>query len=364
MRRMALSACFSPLFPLALFAQGVVNPPRFTALPAQGVGAVSVDGGTGASIQAAIDAASAAGGGTVFIPKATYTLTEAGGATILLRDKVRLQCDPGANFRLLGTFTDSVFRSINRDNNDPNESISTAVVGCSLVTGTASDIVAAYDLTGMRNSVFRDLHLEGLGTALNQTALRIADRNPAGTSHKTCFFNLIDNVVGGGTGWGTWLKWLQIYGDANSNWVTNMSTYSKYAIDVTGTVNLSFFALFANWYAAGSGAGDSFWAGGYTSSPIINSVFYNVGNEGFSTPSGLSEIQTDGSGSFGTLTSNYYTDFNGSSAVTAVDVSVNPFVVVKGAFSINGYPGTATTMRLDGAFTAYATHTLQNVAGS
>ena len=353
MRRMALSACFSPLFSLALFAQGVVNPPRFTALPAQGVGAVSVDGGTGASIQAAIDAASAAGGGTVFIPKATYTLTEAGGATILLRDKVWLQCSPGALFSLSGAFTDSVFRSANRDNNNVNESIGTGIVGCSLQVNTSSTILAVYDLTGMRNSTFRDLYLNGGGPTLTQTAWRLADRNPAGTSHKTCFFNLIDNVIGGGAGWGTWIQWVSIDGNANSNWVTNLSTYSKRAIDSTGTVNSSFFATFANWYAVGS-ASSSFFSG----PRAINSVFYNVNGEDWTTPSGLSEIQTDSSGSFGTLISIGLTDFSGASAATAVDVSVDPFIVAKGNFSVNGSLGVAITMRLDGAFTAFATHGL------
>jgi hypothetical protein len=160
----------------------------------QDFGAVG-DGSTDdtAAIQAAIDALfRTGGGGQVLIPARTFGIT----APLLLRNGTRLAgtSSVGSVIKALSTFAgDSMLRGFSRDDNTISNFEAVSVENLQL-TGPAVSPTLFYciDLTGCHRSVVNNVVAVGGGTAApNQTALRLADRNPTGTSIKDCIGNRV-----------------------------------------------------------------------------------------------------------------------------------------------------------------------------
>src|SRR3990167_758917 len=146
----------------------------------------------------------AASGQTIFVPDGTYLFPGASGGLILQNGTRFIGSSKiTAIFRFSGSYTDSMIRSSVRDANDANNYIVCGLENLQLDVTTTS-AVACLDCAGMRASKFNLLNMDGSGPGNGQTALRIDDRNPAGTSVASCFFNEFSSIDGGGSGWGIW----------------------------------------------------------------------------------------------------------------------------------------------------------------
>lgn len=233
-----------------------------------------------AAIQTALAAAFAAGGAAVYFPRGSYKITQQAGG-ILLRDKVRIfgESRSASTIAVTGTWTDSVVRAYSRDDNNANnfDSVGISHLGFSMQSTSA---VALLDCAGFRNSVFEDLYLNGSGPGNGQMAMRIDDRNPAGTSAKSCFFNEFTSIKGDGTGWGTWIGGNSAAGNAGNCVFINHNAYCRVAINLTGQAS-------SNVFIRGYMGGDSNAASAFASSLPTKSLFLNWDSEGFTAPDAI-----------------------------------------------------------------------------
>jgi len=150
-----------------------------------------------AAIQAAIDAlASTGGGGRVLIPGRTFGVSQ----PLLLRNGTVLQgtSQVGSVLLALSSFVgDSLVRGYSRDDNTLSNFESVGIYDLGLQAPAVSVTpFAAIDATGWHRSVVSKVRLIGGGfAALNQTAIRISDRNPLGTSFKDCIANRFESIA-------------------------------------------------------------------------------------------------------------------------------------------------------------------------
>jgi len=172
----------------------------------QDFGAVG-DGSTDdtGAIQAAIDAlAASGGGGRVLIPGRTFGIS----APLLLRNGTVLQgtSQVGSVIKALSSFVgDSLVRGFSRDDNALSNFESVGVYDLLLQAPASSPTAfACIDATGWHRSVVSKVQLRGGGTGVaNQTAIRISDRNPLGTSFKDCLANRFESISA--IGWNRFL---------------------------------------------------------------------------------------------------------------------------------------------------------------
>ena len=224
-----------------------------------------------AIINAAIADVASQGGGTIYFPEGAYVI--AGPNPILMRDKISLVgAGPRASrLAFTGSWTDAMVQSVSRNDNNPSVYERVSIRHLTMEVFHTSPVVLL-DCTGFRNGYFTDLYLNGGGPANGQTAIRVQDRNPSNTSHKSCFFNEFSTIEAGGAGWGTFIDGLSTYGDANSNIFINTSNYSRIALNTTSTSTV---------YLRGYWAGDSNAASSFITSVGNNCVFLNIDQEGY-----------------------------------------------------------------------------------
>jgi hypothetical protein len=147
-------------------------------------------------IQAAIDAlAATGGGGAVLIPARTFGIS----APLVLRNGTVLRgtSQRGSVIKALSSFAgDSLVRGFSRDNNTTDYFEAVGIYNLSLQAPASSPTsLAAIDATGWHRSIVSAVTLLGGGTAVaNQTAIRISDRNPLGTSNKDCLANRFESI--------------------------------------------------------------------------------------------------------------------------------------------------------------------------
>ena len=72
-------------------------------------------------------------------------------ATLVLKQHVIVTCLDGAVLKASGTFTGTIVRAWNRDDNNSSSYINTGMSGCGIWLNTRSS-VAAFDITGTRNT--------------------------------------------------------------------------------------------------------------------------------------------------------------------------------------------------------------------
>lgn len=230
-----------------------------------------------ASIQAAIDAASASGGATVLVPPGDYKILAAGGGYgLLIRSNIILSgADAGGTrIRFTGAFTDSMMRGFSRDDNNPSNYEVAIIQNLTLYSGSNVGIYVL-DLTGFRNSTVRNITWDGGGLANGCIGLVLADTNPSATSSKSCFFNTISQLSLQNLDTGIKVK--SVNGNCSVNEITSGNAFSKYGLDLTGS-SFQIGIVFDSFYFAGSGAGSQ----AIKSDTIpLNTNFRNCYFEGF-----------------------------------------------------------------------------------
>jgi hypothetical protein len=220
-----------------------------------------------AAIQAAINyaASSAVGnvpGGKVIIPKGEYIVSErtttisdastgagtTGAATIQLKHKVDVECD-GATIAGTGSFTDAMIKAYTRDDNNASSFIITSMTGCQLTLNSSSN-VAILDTSGMRNSLFSHIGINGTSTT-SQIGINISDRTP-GNYQKSDFFNTYEKFYGTGP-LGTAIRWVTIDGNASFQTLADFQLGAGVAVfDTTGTVASQGGILRNSYFTAGT----------------------------------------------------------------------------------------------------------------
>lgn len=223
-----------------------------------------------AVINAAIADLANSGGGTLYFPRGVYAI--AGPQPILMRDKVSLVgTGKSTQLAFTGTWPDAMIRSVSREDNNPSVYERVSIRHLALEVYHTSP-VPLLDCTGFRHGYFVDLFLNGGGIGSGQTAIKTSDTNPAGTSHKSCFFNEFSNIESGGAGWGTFIGGTSTYNDAGNNVFINTSTYSRIALNTTTTSNV---------FIRGYWAGDSHPSSSFITNVGNNTVFLNIDQEGY-----------------------------------------------------------------------------------
>jgi hypothetical protein len=203
-----------------------------------------------AAIQAAINYAASkvvgnVPGGRVIIPKGQYLVSErtttisdvstgagaTGAATIQLKDKVDVECDR-ATITGNGNFTDAMIKAYSRDDNNASYFVITSMAGCQLTLNSSSN-VAILDTSGMRNSLFSHIGINGTSST-SQVGINISDRTP-GNYQKSDFFNTYEKFYGMGP-IGTAIRWVTIDGNASFQAFTDFEWNAGVAVfDTTGT---------------------------------------------------------------------------------------------------------------------------------
>jgi hypothetical protein len=299
-----------------------------------------------AVINAAIADIASKGGGILYFPPGAYVIE--GPTPILMRDKVSLVgAGPRASrLAFTGSWSDAMIQSVSRNDNNPSVYERVSIRHLSMEIFHTSP-VPLLDCTGFRNGYFVDLFLNGGGVTAGQTAIRTADTNPAGTSHKSCFFNEFSSIEGSGAGWGTWIDGTNTYNDTGNNIFINHNVYSKVGIDTANTSN-----VFIRGYYAGAQGQPGVPAGStyFIKNTGNNCVFLNMDYEGYEiTPSFKTDFSFYGTTSGITawlkglqIPGGGYLDLGGYSPIGANDLA--------GAFVLDGLSvsaETSTSVRVD-----------------
>lgn len=214
-----------------------------------------------AAIQAAIDAANAAGGGAVLIPSDSqgFAITpHASGYGLLMKDGVCLIGESKTGSKLLfnGVYTDAHIRGASRDDNDPNTFEVVEIQN--LLLRTSASAQSLIDCTGWRYFTLQDLYLQGQGITINDIAIKLSDRNSAGTSHKSTFFGNLQNIGKYGPGFGTWIQFEQYFGDCNTHVFINHEAAANYAYDFTNATGFDCNSIAIGGYFTGGDPSSEF----------------------------------------------------------------------------------------------------------
>lgn len=128
---------------------------------------------------------------------------------------------------------DAFIRGFSRDDGEPSVSEAVGLDSLSLFS-FVGNALALLDVTGMRNSLFRNLTLAGPGPIIGAAAvaIRMSDRNPAGDSNKTSFFNHFSGINAGGPGWGTFIEYSNYAGNCNTLSMRGFNSYSAIGVHV------------------------------------------------------------------------------------------------------------------------------------
>jgi Pectate lyase superfamily protein len=323
------------------------------------------------AVLAAIAVAAAQGaptGGTVFFPPGNYRITQ----TLALKDSVSLI---GASRRGTyistdpATFTgDSAIRAYRRDDNQPNSFDAFRVENIAVSVNSG---IVGIDLTGSRGSIVKNVNLMGPGPAVvGSLAIRVSDKNPTGTSSKTCFFNRITSVEISGSGWETAIYLEDLTGNASSNYFGTVNASARTGL-AFGTFTTSAATTFVNCYMTAQGAAPT---NGYSGAIPINILFERFDLDGFTvnngiTPSPTTDLMIYGYAQISTLwiTSqakySSFGDTSGTPGNAAVDAAVGKSAIAAGTstVTITNSVATATSMIIVVLQTNDATAILKNV---
>ncbi len=203
------------------------------------------------AINDAITAIYNAGGGTLLLPSGMAILA----GPILRKDKVNI-IGQGRSTHLQvagsGWSGDAVIKSADRDNNNPNTWVAASLQNFRItIPITPTSLLSGIDMTGTRHNLVQHIWINGAGeSATNIVGIMLSDENPTDTSHKSCFFNVLQNIDCTGAGMGTALKYRQKHGDCNSNRINGFDASCNIGLDLTDTAGYSSAMSFQNMYLA------------------------------------------------------------------------------------------------------------------
>lgn len=126
----------------------------------------------------------------------------------------------------------ALIRGASRDDDAPGVNEEGVVIQDLCISVKTVTNTIGLDITGFRKALISGIYFDGPGpTVAGSIALRLSDRNPAGNSDKSTFFNLIQNITADGTGWETFLKNENHEGNCNTNSLIQFNSYSAIGAD-------------------------------------------------------------------------------------------------------------------------------------